>query len=146
MDLEPLVLPGKVAAQGELSAYILKAAACAGLDKESAYRLRLAVDEIAANAILHGYQETGEEGDIRVCGEITAEQLVIVLEDDSPAYNPLDTPPPADLKRPPQTRKVGGLGVYLALQGVDAFHYEWRQGTNRNHFTMVCRDPGLPRE
>ncbi|MDQ4077674.1 MAG: ATP-binding protein, partial [Chloroflexota bacterium] len=110
--------------------------------RRAAYRLRLAVDEIATNAILHGYQSAGREGDVRVEADIDADTLTIVLEDTGDPFNPLqhDTPDEEELGQPLEEREIGGLGVFLALQGVDEFRHEHTGQRNRNVF--VVRRPG----
>ena len=41
--------------------------------------------------------------------------------------------PTADeLEKPLSDREIGGLGVFLALQGVDRFDYQRDNGVNRN--------------
>lgn len=134
--MEPLTLPGTLDSLTKIGAYILEAASAAGLKRKSAYRLRLAVDEIATNAVVHGYDEVGQEGDLVVAAEVGNGTLTIILEDTGPAYDPFDTPSPDDLDQPLDDRDIGGLGVFLAVEGVDEFRYEWVDGTNRNIFTM----------
>jgi anti-sigma regulatory factor (Ser/Thr protein kinase) len=134
--MEPLTLPGTLDSLTKIGAYVLEAADAAGLERKVAYRLRLAVDEIATNAIVHGYDETDKEGDLVVAAEVGDGTLTIILEDTGPAYDPFDTPSPDDLDQPLDDRDIGGLGVFLAVQGVDEFRYEWVDGTNRNIFTM----------
>ena len=63
-------------------------------------------------------------------------KLTITLEDSSPAYNPLRTPLPEDLDVEPQERPVGGLGIFLALKGVDEFQHQWVNNKNRNIFVQ----------
>ena len=57
--MDSMVVPGVLDSLSAIGRYVLGAAWAAGLDKRAAYRLRLAVDEIATNAVLHGYQEAG---------------------------------------------------------------------------------------
>jgi protease I len=45
-------------------------------------------------------------------------------------------PVPPDLHLPAEQRQIGGLGIYLALQGVDHFRYERGEGRNRNILVM----------
>ena len=134
--MERLTLPGTLDSLGKIGAYVLEAANAAGLERKAAYRLRLAVDEIATNAILHGYDAVGEQGELVVSADIGDGKLTIILEDSGPAYNPFETPSPDDLDQPLDDRDIGGLGVFLAVQGVDEFRYEWVNGTNRNIFSM----------
>lgn len=138
--MEPIILPGTLDSLSEIGAYVLEAASQARLEKKIAYRLRLAVDEIATNAVLHGYDRIGKDGDLVVSADVSDGILTIILEDTGPAYDPLKTPSPDDLDQPLDDRDIGGLGVFLAIQGVDEFRYEWANGTNRNIFTMKNND------
>lgn len=134
--MKTLRLPGTVNSLATIGEYVAAAAAAAGLDEQAAYGLRLAVDEIATNAVVHGYQEAGQSGELVLWTDKTAERLTILLEDTSPPYDPRQTPPPDSLDRPLEERPSGGLGIYLARQGVDAYRYDYVGGTNRHTFTM----------
>lgn len=116
--------------------FVTATAEQAGLDEHAAYGLRLAVDEIATNAIVHGYQKAGQTGDLVLTAQLTDDDVCVVLEDSSPPYDPRQTPPPDVLDRAPEERPSGGFGVYLAQQGVDAFRYEYVDGVNRHIFMM----------
>lgn len=134
--MERLTLPGTLDSLSKIGAFVLEAAAAAGLERKAAYRLRLAVDEIATNAVVHGYDAVGEKGTLILSANIGDGKLTITLEDSGPAYNPFETPSPDDLDQPLDDRDIGGLGVFLAVQGVDEYRYEWVNGINRNIFTM----------
>jgi serine/threonine-protein kinase RsbW len=138
--MEPLILPGTLDSLTQIGAYVLEAASQAGLERKDAYRLRLAVDEIATNSIVYGYDRIGKEGDLVVSAEVGDGSLTIILEDTGPAYDPFQTPSPDDLDQPLDERDIGGLGVFLAIQGVDEFRYEWVGEKNRNIFTMKSGD------
>jgi serine/threonine-protein kinase RsbW len=134
--MEPLSVPGTLDSLGAIAEYVKAASAAAGLDKKAAYRLRLAVDEIATNVITHGYAEAGLEGMVDIRAEIDAETLIISIEDAGEAYDPLEREAPDDLKLPLEQREIGGLGVYLVCQNVDEFFYERVGNQNRNTFIM----------
>ena len=134
--MKTLRLPGKVNSLATISEYIVQAAAEAGLDEQAAYGLRLAVDEIATNVIIHGYKKAGRDGELVIKADQTADTLLIVLEETSPPYDPRETPPPDIVDQEPEKRPSGGLGVYLARQGVDAYRYECLDGVNRHTFMM----------
>jgi serine/threonine-protein kinase RsbW len=134
--MDALRLPGRVESLAAIGAYIVQAAAEAGLREQAAYGLRLAVDEIATNAVVHGYQEAGWSGELMVKADKTADTLMVVLEDTSPPYDPRQAPPPDLLNKGLEERPSGGLGVYLARQGVDAYRYDFIDGTNRHTFMM----------
>ena len=140
--MDPLRVAGRLDALHAIGEYVLQAAAQAGLENQAAYRLRLAVDEIATNAILHGYQPAAYQGDFWVTAVYDESKLTIILEDSSPAYNPLRTPPPENLDGEPQERPAGGLGIFLALRGVDEFKYQWVNKKNRNIFVQFLTESG----
>ena len=140
--MDSMVVPGVLDSLSAIGRYVLGAAWAAGLDKRAAYRLRLAVDEIATNAVLHGYQEAGLEGTLTVRAEMDEGALTIILEDAAARFDPRQAPLPETLDLPLDERPIGGLGVYLTLQGVDDFRYERVDDRNRN--TFVMRRPRTP--
>ena len=98
--MEPLTVPGTLASLSAIGQYVLAAAAAAGLDKKVAYRLRLAVDEIATNVITHGYDEANRTGVIDIRAEIDETALTIFLEDTGAAYHPEEVSKPTGLHQP----------------------------------------------
>ena len=68
--LPPLSVPAKLESLSKVGEYVLKAAEAANLDKKAAYHLRLAVDEMATNAIVHGYEKANLEGNLYMGGKI----------------------------------------------------------------------------
>lgn len=134
--MNSLIVPGKLESLTEIARYIIAAAAAAKLEKKAAYGLRLAADEIATNIIIHGYEEVGGSGDLELQIEMSDRNLTVLIEDTAVAYNPTMQALPDDLDKPPQERHIGGLGVYLAIQGVDKFSYERIGNRNRSIFVM----------
>jgi anti-sigma regulatory factor (Ser/Thr protein kinase) len=134
--MEPLTVAGTLDSLGAIAQYVLAAAAAAGLDKKASYKLRLAADEIATNIIIHGYQEAGRSGEL-ICHATFDEQvLTICIEDTGIPYDPTEKPDPDDLNKPLEERRIGGLGVYLAIQSVDLLLYERVGNRNRNILVM----------
>ncbi len=136
--MQPLTLPGTLDSLEPIGKYVLAAAAEAGLDKKRSYALRLAVDEIATNSIVHGYEQAGLEGTLSVRADVDEQALTITLEDSGAAFDPTTVRPPTeeDLSRPLEERPIGGLGVYLAIQGTDEFSYKRIGKRNRCIFIM----------
>jgi phosphoserine phosphatase RsbU/P len=136
--MQPLTVPGTLDSLDEIGKYVLSAASQAGLERKRAYALRLAVDEIATNIALHGYGEHGLEGAITVRADIDDHSLTIFMEDAAVPYDPTRRPPPTEeeLSLPLEERQIGGLGVYLAIQGADKFLYRRIGDRNRNLFIM----------
>ena len=136
--MEPMTVPGTLDSLKTIASYVMSAAKQAGLEKKEAYKLRLAIDEIATNIILHGYEEAGVTGDIDLTTTITDKTITITLEDSAIPYNPRqhNCPNENDLQQSLGEREAGGLGVFLAIDGVDDFSYEYTNNHNRNHFTL----------
>jgi serine/threonine-protein kinase RsbW len=136
--IEPLVVSGNPDDLGTslptIRQYVDQAAGLAGLEAPAMHRLRLAVDEIAANIIMYSYAET--PGMVNATAEIEDDRLTITLEDTGPEYDPFKREMPQDLEDPLETRQIGGLGVFLVLRNVDKFEYQRVNDRNRNVFIM----------
>jgi anti-sigma regulatory factor (Ser/Thr protein kinase) len=139
--MESLTVPGTLDSLATIGQYVLAAATAAGLDKKVAYRLRLAVDEIATNIITHGYEEANREGVLDLQAIIDETALTIFLEDTGATYTPGQTSERSDLRLPLEERPIGGLGVYLAVQNVDKFLYEQIGNRNRHTFVVYRAQP-----
>ena len=81
--MQPAQLEGTLASLEAVADYVHAAAQEAGLDKKAAYKLHLAVDEVATNIITHAYEEKGVKGFINLLTENDGKSLKIVLEDSS---------------------------------------------------------------
>ncbi|RSS81790.1 ATP-binding protein [Streptomyces sp. WAC06614] len=140
-----LQVPASLGSLAAIASFVQAVAGRAGLDKHASYRLRLAVDELATNIVTHGYR--GGAGRITVRGRAGAGRARIVVEDSAPAFDPVAgcLSPPADV--PPERRRIGGLGIHLALTSVDEFSYVRRDGLNISTLTVKAEgtDPCLPR-
>jgi anti-sigma regulatory factor (Ser/Thr protein kinase) len=134
--MEPVTVPGTLEALAPIRQYVQQAAAAAGLDAKAAYNLRLAVDEIATNIVLHGYAAQQQTGEIMVQAAMDDAALQVVVEDTAPPFDPFTLQEPASLDLPLEERELGGLGVWLALRNVDTFRYEYVDQHNRNIFVM----------
>ena len=121
-----------------MRAYVGEAARAAGLDSGRAYSLCLAVDEIATNIVLHGYEEAGLKGDIVVETLEDPGQFIIRLLDHGRAYDPELVLEP-DLQDP--LNQEGGWGLFLSRIGVDQLSYTQSDSGNVHSFVME-----LPRD
>jgi anti-sigma regulatory factor (Ser/Thr protein kinase) len=139
-QIAPLTLSGDADRLGDslstLRKYVTEAAHIAGLESQYMHRLRLAVDEVAANIIMYGYAENPEPGVIDVTATIDDEQLTVVLQDTGVPYDPTQRIMPDNLDNPLETREIGGLGIYLAIRNVDEFSYRRIDDRNINKFVI----------
>ncbi len=134
--MEILKVPGNLDSLQIIAEFLKELSNQAGLEKKTLYKLRLAVDEIVTNIIIHGYEEAGLSGDIEIKAQIDEKSLTIVVEDTGYEFDPTKQKPPENLNSPLEERKVGGLGVFLAIHAVDEFVYERIEDRNSNKFVV----------
>ncbi|HJZ57240.1 MAG TPA: anti-sigma regulatory factor [Gemmataceae bacterium] len=136
MSANSLSVPTTLDSLEEIAAFVQAAAEAAGLGQQAHYRLRLATDELVTNIITHGYKGAAVPGTLELRFEMDEKTLRVILEDRGVPFDPRQLPAPDDLHLPVRQRKIGGLGVYLALQSVDRFDYERIDDRNRNVLIM----------
>ncbi|MAT38376.1 MAG: anti-sigma regulatory factor [Ectothiorhodospiraceae bacterium] len=134
--MKTLTVPGTLEALDEIGEFVMDFGQGAGLEKKKIYRLRLAVDEISTNVILHGYKEAGIDGKLTFEAEETGEDITIRLFDTGVEYDPNEKANPESLNKPLEERPIGGLGVFLSIQSVDKFLYERKDGKNIHTFVV----------
>lgn len=138
--MDPVTFPGTLESLKALREYVEAAARAAGLDRKTTYKLCLAIDEFASNAVIHGYEKSGRCGPLRVSAEIVDDALRVTLEDEGACYDSTKSVRPSaeELARPLDERAPGGLGIHLAFQCVDEIFYVCTgAGTgNRNVFIV----------
>lgn len=124
-----LTLESCQAAVGEASIWARRLAAQYGVDAECAENLDLCISELVANIVDYAY--AGAPGKVKLeLNFFGAESVELVVEDDGPAFNPLEFPEP-DLPGSLETAKIGGFGIHLVRQFADACRYERHNGHNR---------------
>lgn len=102
----------------------------AGLDEEACFAVRLAGEEVCSNVIDHAY-EGAEPGPISLQLVREPAQVMLVVEDRAPAFDPVHAPAP-DLTADWESRRVGGLGWHLVHQVMDEVrHQALASGGNR---------------
>jgi anti-sigma regulatory factor (Ser/Thr protein kinase) len=134
--MQCLTLPGSLEFLSPVRDFVGSAARSAGLDKSAIYRLVLAVDEVATNIVVHGYDEAGLTGAIEISAELDADALRIHLEDTGAPYDPARVRDQVDIDQPLDKRTEGGLGVFLATHGVDDLQYSTNSDKNRHTFVI----------
>lgn len=137
--MQEKIFPGTLDSLALVRAYVSEAARAAGLDSGKTYNLCLAVDEIATNIVLHGYEEVNLKGDIVVEASQEGGQLTIRLLDHGRTYDPQQVQKP-NLENPLK-QATGGWGVFLGKNGVDLFDYTSTDSGNVHRFVVR-----LPRE
>ena len=95
----------------------------------------LALEEHLTNVINYGYDDARPH-EIIVRFSLEQNQLVIEVEDDGKAFNPL-TRPQVDTSVPMDAKPIGGLGIHLMRSFMDGLDY--RRQANKNILQMRKR-------
>ncbi len=98
------------------------------ITSEVAYAVNLALDEILTNTISYGYDDD-EPHRIEITVGLEAEDLAIVIVDDSAAFDLSNAPTP-DIGASLEERPLGGLGLFLVHQMMDNVEYRREEGRN----------------
>lgn len=95
------------------------------------YPVQVAIDELLTNTITYGYPEESASS-IDVYIYLTDSVLEVVLVDDADPFNPLEREAP-DTEAALEDRPIGGLGIHLVTQLMDAVEYRRKDGRNYIH-------------
>lgn len=97
------------------------ACAAAGADAPTTEALVLAVDEVCANVLQHGYgaRAAAGGGPLHVTVERAPDALVVHVTDAAPHFDPAASAAPTHLGADAADRPLGGLGWHLVRRSVD---------------------------
>ena len=104
------------------------------LPAEATWAFQVALDEVLANIVHHGYEERDQQGEIEIHFRLRDDVLELTIVDEAAPFDPLTAAEP-DTTRPAEERPIGGLGIFLVRKLMDTVEYERREGRNR----LVCR-------
>ena len=129
-----LTLRNNISEIGKLHAAVEGIGALKQLDESITSSLNLALEEAATNVIMYAYPE-GEEGIINLeCKLDRQDSLEFILSDSGKPFDPTAVPD-ADVTLGAEERGIGGLGIFLVRQIMDAVRYEYRDGKNFLYMT-----------
>jgi len=130
-----IVVKNEISAIEPLSITVSDVCAKNGIPDAIRDDVNLALDEVIANVIMHGFGDSAEHNIIvRLC--IDPGIISVTVEDEGVPFNPLSAPEP-DLSAPIELRPIGGLGIHLVKNLMDEIEYERREG--RNYLVMRKR-------
>ncbi|MCL2221634.1 MAG: ATP-binding protein [Oscillospiraceae bacterium] len=98
----------------------------AELNKKLQTHILVAVEEVFVNIAQYAYNSEVGGTTIRLA---VGDEVVIEFEDSGKPYNPLESEDP-DTTLSAHERKVGGLGVFMVKQIMDAVEYRNASGKN----------------
>jgi serine/threonine-protein kinase RsbW len=104
-----------------------------GLPPAQALNFELALEEVFMNVVMHG-SPAGRVGRVEVFLALVDQAVTLTVEDDGPPFDPLLLPAP-DITAGLESRRVGGLGVFLVRQVMDNVRYQRRETMNQLQMT-----------
>jgi len=116
-----------------LTQFLQKFWSAASLPPAQAMSFELALEEIFMNVVMHG-SPAGTVPRVEVSLALAEAHLTMTVEDDGPQFDPLSLSAP-DVTASIEERRVGGNGVFLVRQIMDAVAYQHVRG--RNQLTMT---------
>jgi anti-sigma regulatory factor (Ser/Thr protein kinase) len=98
-------------------AFVEQKALSLGVTPDALYDVLVAVHEMVANVVEHGYG--GQPGVIEVELRGEGDALVVRLIDEAAPFDPTAVPAP-DITIPPHKRPAGGMGILMTRRYVDS--------------------------
>lgn len=99
------------------------------IDSSTAHDIKLAVEEAVVNVIDYAYPDD-VEGTINIHALADDDSLRFIITDSGAAFDPTEALK-ADTTLALEDRPIGGLGIFLVRQLMDAINYERIDGKNR---------------
>ena len=133
----------------EFIAFIDEVCATTDLSSTKSYRLKLAAEELLSNIVRSSESNCEVTGllsslelSFRVVIEKDSHSLEVLFSDNAPQFDPQfdqrDTP--SHIEHHVSARPIGGLGLYLVQDSVDAISYEFVDGHN-TYMLMMELEP-----
>ncbi|TWI07317.1 ATP-binding protein [Aerolutibacter ruishenii] len=129
-----LTCPAELPQLPALLALADRACAAAGADAAATYAVRLAVEEVVANIIAHGYGTT-RQGPVALTLDWNVDRVRIDIRDHAPRFDPEAVPAP-DMDAPWESRNPGGIGWALVTRLMTTIHHRYDPATG-NRFTFT---------
>jgi len=134
-------VPSDAAQLSTLTQFLHEFWSAADLPPAETVSFELALEEIFMNVVMHG-SPAGRGPSVEVSLALCDGSLTLTIEDDGPSFDPLSLAAP-DVTASLEERRVGGLGVYLVRQMMDAVSYQRLGGRNQLSMTKRVREPTL---
>ena len=125
---ESITLENDIKEVEALGSFVKQVTEHLSLDKSTANKLRLAVEEAVVNVIEYAYPK-GTKGDVNIRAASDGHKLEFIITDSGIPFNPTEVTA-ADTTLSAEERPVGGLGILLVRELMDSINYERIDGKN----------------
>lgn len=135
MMKKQIILGNRISELPTLTAFIESCGEEWQLRPEVVFNLQLALEECVTNVIMYAYPPE-EQHTLQVTAELQEPELIFTIEDSGVPFDPTQVAE-ADTSLSAEERPIGGLGIYLVRQLMDAIEY--RRDGDRNLLTLRKR-------
>jgi serine/threonine-protein kinase RsbW len=118
--------PRKIASLDSIFEQISDFAEANAIDQESAFAVRLAVEELFVNMVKYN---PGKSADIRIKIARVGDQLIASITDPGGQMFDVTKAPAYDGSLPLEARRPGGLGIHLARSMMNEIRYAYENGS-----------------
>ena len=124
-------MPARLDAFDDLGRFLEVTASAGGLPRETGLRLRVIVEELFTNTVMHGHGGDSDAS-VTVSAEVGDGRISVVYEDSAPPFDPFAPRPAPD---PADDYHIGGHGVAL-VKGL-AHDVSYTRVGNANRISLV---------
>lgn len=144
--MKELTLLATLEATDEVLAFVDEQMESYHCDPSIQLPIDVAVEELYVNIAHYAYRPDKGPATVRVDVEPDPLTVIITFLDEGMPYDPLSKSDP-DFSLPVEARPIGGLGIYMVKNSMDAVEYRYENGRNiltiRKQFHEL-RDDGEP--
>jgi serine/threonine-protein kinase RsbW len=132
--------PARLREFEQIRALIEAFAEIAHLGSEDRHKLTLIVEELFTNTVTHGFRGDSDSP-VQVTLESTETGVRLTYEDSAPRHDPIMEGLRTDIDATVNLRRVGGLGMAIAIGLTQDAKYEFVDGRNRVDMTYLTKRP-----
>lgn len=133
-NLEEIIVPAKVENYEQVRSWLSGICEKDNIPQANILKLELVLEELFLNVAQYAYK--GKDGEIKLTFKKNFENLVLSIIDSGIPYNPLEKETP-DITLSAEEREVGGLGIFMVKNTVDAMTYNYED--NQNIVTVTLK-------
>lgn len=126
-DTAERLFPAKVDALPEVTAFVEEALEKAECSPKAEMQIAVAVEELFVNIANYAYPDGDGSMKLKICTD--DEAVTLRFMDSGIAFNPLQEEEP-DVTADVESRKIGGLGIYMVKKTMDSVQYERKDNEN----------------
>jgi anti-sigma regulatory factor (Ser/Thr protein kinase) len=138
VESDNLVLVDQMEELGRAGTWLAGRLRALALPEETAFSIRLCVDEALANVVMHAFDDDGTNHPILLRVQVDHKEVVVIIEDRGRPFDPLAGETPA-LPSTVEDAAIGGRGLRLIRCYAGRLAYARSDG--RNLLTMAFARP-----